>query len=208
MEIIALSPTNFSSNCYIIHNGKEALAVDPSINESTIIRELEKNSLTLKGILLTHGHFDHIWRAQELRDATGVKLYVHKDDAEMLTDPDKNAFRLFTGREFAIKEADVLLDHGDIISLGNEKITVIHTPGHTRGSVCYDTGDALFTGDTIFANSFGRCDLYGGDFATLKNSIARLCAMAEKEDRVIYPGHDDFSSLKNATKILKGYFRL
>ena len=86
MEIIALKPTGFSSNCFMIKSGSEAFVVDPSINEKRIIDELESRSLKLRGILLTHGHFDHIWRAQELRDATGVPLYIHELDNEMLTD--------------------------------------------------------------------------------------------------------------------------
>ena len=198
----------FSSNCFIVHDGGEALVIDPVVSANRVISLLENHSLVLKGILLTHGHFDHIFRADELREATGAPLYVHKDDAEMLTDSAKNAYRLFTGRDFAIREADVLLDEGDTIPLGDGKLTVIHTPGHTRGSVCYDAGDALYTGDTIFASSFGRYDLYGGDFAALKSSISRLCTLAETEDRVIYPGHEDFSTLKKATRIVKGYFGL
>lgn len=206
MEIITLNPTGFASNCYIVHNGKEALVVDPSINENTIVRELEKRGLVLKGILLTHGHFDHIWRAQELRDKTGSPLYVHELDAEMLTDSKKNAYFLFTGGSFTIAEAEFLLHEGDAISLGDEKITVMHTPGHTKGSVCFDTGDSLITGDTIFAEGFGRYDLYGGSLAELKASLERLFKMAETESRWIYPGHGESSTLRTATDRLKYYF--
>ena len=174
MEIISLSVTGFESNCFIIHNGADAFVVDPSTSEQKVLWALEKNGLTLKGILLTHGHFDHIFRAQELRDATGAPLYIHELDAEMLTDSIKNAFKTFTGREFTISGADVLLHDADEITLGDEKIKVIHTPGHTKGSVCYDTGDSLITGDTIFAEGFGRYDLYGGDVSALKHSIQKL----------------------------------
>ena len=208
METIVLRSMEFSSNCFIVHDGGEALVIDPVVSANRVISLLENHSLVLKGILLTHGHFDHIFRADELREATGAPLYVHKDDAEMLTDSKKNAYSFFTGKEFTVKEADILIDEGDTIPLGDGKLTVIHTPGHTRGSVCYDTGDALYTGDTIFASSFGRYDLYGGDFAALKSSISRLCTLAETEDRVIYPGHEDFSTLKKATRIVKGYFGL
>lgn len=206
MEIIALAPTGFASNCYIVHNGKEAFVVDPSISEKAIISALEKRELTTVGILLTHGHFDHIWRAQELRDKTGAPLYVHKLDAEMLTDAKKNAYATFTGQNFTISEADRLLDDGDEISLGNETIKVIHTLGHTRGSVCFDTGDCLITGDTVFAEGFGRYDLYGGSLADLKESLKMLIKMAEGEHRWIYPGHGESSTLKTATNRLKYYF--
>lgn len=206
MEIIALKSVGFSSNCFIIQSAADAFVIDPSISEKQIISELSKRDLAIKGILLTHGHFDHIWRAQELREATGAPLYVHKNDAEMLVDSKKNAFATFTGGNFTIKEADHLLDDGDVITLGDEKICVIHTPGHTRGSVCYDTGDCLITGDTLFAEGFGRCDLYGGDLNALKASLGKLFKMAETENRWIYCGHGENSSLKTATDKLKFYF--
>lgn len=206
MEIISLSVSGFESNCFIVHNGAEAFVVDPSTSEQKILWALEKNGLTLKGILLTHGHFDHIFRAQELREATGAPLYVHELDAEMLIDSHKNAFATFTGGEFVVKKADILLHDADEIPLGDEKIKVIHTPGHTKGSVCYDTGDSLITGDTIFAEGFGRCDLYGGNMSALKLSIKMLTEMAKTESRWIYPGHGGTSTLRQATENLKYYF--
>ena len=206
MEIISLPTVGFTSNCYIVHNGNEAFVVDPSISEKKIIAALNDRNLKLKGILLTHGHFDHIWRAQELRNETGAPLYVHEFDDEMLTDSDKNAYRTFTGNEFTIEKADALLREGDILFLGDEKITVLHTPGHTKGSVCYDTGDSLLSGDTIFAEGFGRCDLYGGDMSALKLSIQRLSEIAKNENRWLYSGHGEQSTLRQAIERLKYYF--
>ena len=206
MQIISLPTVGFTSNCFIVHNGKEAFVVDPSISEKKILKALNDRSLSLKGILLTHGHFDHIWRAQELREETRAPLYVHELDNEMLIDADKNAYRTFTGNDFTIKKSDVLLRNGDVIELGDEKITVLHTPGHTRGSVCYDTGDSIITGDTIFAEGFGRCDLYGGDMGALKASIKMLTEMAKNENRWLYSGHGESSTLRKATENLKYYF--
>ena len=206
MEIIALPTMGFASNCYIVHNGKEAFVVDPSISEKKILSKLSELNLSLKGILLTHGHFDHIWRAQELKNETGAPLYTHELDAEMLTDSNKNAYRTFTGNDFTIQKADVLLKDGDTISLGEEIIKILHTPGHTKGSVCYDTGDSLLSGDTIFAEGFGRYDLYGGDINALKSSLQMLTKMAESENRWLYSGHGDSSTLKQATQKIKYYF--
>ena len=206
MEIISLPTIGFTSNCYIVHNGKEAFVVDSSISEKKIIAKLDEHGLTLKGILLTHGHFDHIWRAQELREKTGAPLYIHEFDNEMLINSDKNAYRTLTGNDFTIEAADVLLHDGDIIPLGDEQIKVLHTPGHTKGSVCYDTGDSLFSGDTIFAEGFGRYDLYGGDINALKNSIEMLTKLARSENRWLYCGHGESSTLKTATQKLKYYF--
>ena len=206
MEIISLPTIGFTSNCYILHNGKEAFVIDSSISGKMIMAKLNEHGLTLKGILLTHGHFDHIWRAQELRQETGAPLYVHEFDNEMLTNSDKNAYRTFTGNDFTVEAADVLLHDGDIIPLGDEQIKVLHTPGHTKGSVCYDTGDFLFSGDTIFAEGFGRYDLYGGDINSLKNSLQMLTKMAESQNRWLYCGHGESSTLKTATQKLKYYF--
>ena len=206
MEIISLPVKGFQSNCYVVHNGKDAFVIDPSVDEENVLWTLQRYGLSLKGILLTHGHFDHIWRAQQLRDRSGAPLYVHELDAEMLTDANKNAYRTFTGMYFSIKEADILLHEGDEIMLGDEKITVLHTPGHTKGSVCFDTGDSLITGDTIFAEGFGRYDLYGGDLYELKASLSRLSKMAESENRWIYCGHGQVSSLRQAVENLKFYF--
>ena len=206
MEIISLPIVGFTSNCYIVHNGNEAFVVDPSISEKKIIKALDERNLKLKGILLTHGHFDHIWRAQELKNETGAPLYVHELDDEMLIDADKNAYRTFTGNDFTIEKADALLHEGDVLCLGDEKITVLHTPGHTKGSVCYDTGDFLLSGDTIFAEGFGRCDLYGGDMSVLKLSIQRLFEIAKNENRWLYSGHGERSTLSQAIDRLKYYF--
>lgn len=206
MEIITLSPTGFASNCFILHSAGEAFVIDPAINEKRILARLADEGLTLKGILLTHGHFDHIWRAQELRKETGAPLYVHESDAEMLTDSKKNAYATFTGGSFTISEADNLLREGDVLMLGGERITVLHTPGHTKGSVCYDTGEILITGDTLFAQGFGRYDLYGGDLKALKGSLQRLLELASTENRWIYCGHGENSTLRAATDMIKYYF--
>lgn len=203
MEIISLSPTGFASNCFILHSAGEAFVIDPAISEKRILARLEDEGLTLKGILLTHGHFDHIWRVQELRNATGAPLYVHESDAEMLTDSKKNAYATFTGRSFTISEADSLLREGDPLTLGGEKITVLHTPGHTKGSVCYDTGEILITGDTLFAQGFGRYDLYGGDATALRRSLASIAKLPA--DTVIYPGHGEQARLSNALATIKGF---
>ena len=206
MEIIALKPTGFSSNCYIIHNGREAFVVDPSIGENQIKSKLDSMGLSLKAILLTHGHFDHIWRAKELKDLTGAPLWIHELDAEMLTDSMKNAFSVFVQGSFVVGEADATFKDSDLLTLGEEKIKVIHTPGHTKGSVCFDLGHSLITGDTIFSEGFGRYDLYGGDFSALKESLKKLQEMANECQRWIYCGHGETSTLKSATDKLKYYF--
>ena len=109
-------------------------------------------------------------------------------------------------KDFTIQKADVLLHDGDTIPLGDEQIKVLHTPGHTKGSVCFDTGDSLLSGDTIFSEGFGRYDLYGGNINDLKNSLSMLSKMAEGENRWLYSGHGESSTLKTSIQKLKYYF--
>ena len=193
MEIISLPTMGFASNCYLVHNGLDAFVIDPSISEKKILSRLSEMGLTLKGILLTHGHFDHVFRAQQLRDETHAPLYIHELDDEMLTDANKNAYRTFTGQNFTVEKADILLHDGDIIPLGDEQIKVLHTPGHTKGSVCYVIGRDIFCGDLVFKDGFGRCDLYGGNEGQMVQSLKMLRDFFAENgtDYILRPGHGD-----------------
>ncbi len=205
MEIIPLRPTGFCSNSFILHNGKEALAVDPSMPHEMYLSMLSSNGLTLKGILLTHGHFDHIYRSDELKKATHSPVYIHELDAELLGDSRKNAYSHFFEGALTVSAANIFLKEGDTVMLGDEGIKVIHTPGHTRGSVCYDAGDFMLTGDTLFAGGYGRYDLYGGDLRALKASLSRLASLAKTDNKPIYCGHGESSTLKRATDCIKQF---
>jgi glyoxylase-like metal-dependent hydrolase (beta-lactamase superfamily II) len=133
----------------------------------------------------------------ELRDAyPDAPVYLHRDDAELLADGEKNAFALFFGQDRAWRPADHLLTDGEIIRLGDTGIRVLHTPGHTRGSVCYLCGDDLITGDTIFASGYGRYDLYGGDWGALCASLRSLTELLPHLR--IYPGHGPNTTLGQA----------
>ena len=203
MDIITLFPDGFTSNCYIIYSGDSAYVIDPGVECKRICEELKKRELTPVGILLTHGHFDHIMSADGLRKETKIPLYVEKSDAEMLTDSVKNAYSYFFGGSFTVSPPEYTLKDGDILPLGDESVKVIATPGHSKGSVCFDLGDKLITGDTLFADSFGRCDLYGGDTEVLFSSLKRLRSLAGKKDRQIYPGHGERAMLARAIERIK-----
>ncbi|MBQ7316949.1 MAG: MBL fold metallo-hydrolase [Clostridia bacterium] len=207
MEIIHLFPGSFASNCYILRQGKQALIIDPSASASSILARIRKENLTPVGILLTHGHFDHILSVDTLRDAAkrediSLPLYIHEGDAPMLTDGEKNGFSFFFGQDRTYRPADVLLKDGDEIPLGGGKVKVVHTPGHSPGSVCYlcvePTGNAriLVTGDTLFADNIGRWDLWGGNRDTLFRSLGLLRTLDGK--LTIYPGHGDSEKLSRA----------
>lgn len=201
MQIINLFPGSYNSNCYILINRGEALVIDPSASAKSIVERVQKEGATLKGILLTHGHFDHIVSIDTLRRICPVPLMIHKEDAEMLEDGVKNAFSLFFGQNISYAPAEQLLQGGDKINLGGTDIEVIHLPGHSKGSVCYYVPgeQIMFTGDLLFADTYGRADLHGGNAFTLRTS---LCALRQyPKDVTIYPGHGESSRLGRALDI-------
>ena len=188
MEIFNLFPGSFASNCYLLLANGEAAIVDPSANADVILDTIKEHGASLRCILLTHGHFDHILTLDELREKFGVPAYIHQGDAEILGDSDKNAFRYFFGTSRTWRDADKTLSDGDVLTLGGEKIRVIHTPGHSKGSVCYLCNDEfLITGDTLFDGNVGRSDLFGGSEETLLTSLYKLRKLPQ--NMPIYPGH-------------------
>ncbi len=151
-------------------------------------------------IILTHGHFDHIMSLDSLRERTGAPAYIHKKDAEMLTDGEKNAYSFFFSEEWGQRPAEKTLSDGDIVRLGESLLKVIHLPGHSKGSVALLGDNFLITGDTLFDGGVGRCDLYGGDERELYASIGKLKEL--DQDLIIYPGHGGSTRLSHALEFL------
>ena len=196
MNVYTLFPKSFGSNCYIHISEDHAAVIDPSVDAREITRFLENSRAVLDTIILTHGHFDHIESIDTLREATSAPVYIHKDDNEMLTDGEKNAYSFFFRDDRHWQSADALLEDGDEIELGGEKLRVISTPGHSKGSICLLGDGFMITGDTLFANGYGRYDLHGGDADTLAHSLSRL-RQFDKE-LTIYPGHGGTAKLGQA----------
>lgn len=184
----------FGTNCYIIADRDAAAVVDPGGDAAKIIEKLADKGLQCRYILLTHGHFDHILGVNGLREATGAKLCVHREDVELLSDPDKSYAHQFGGLIYKTAPPDLLLEDGDAITLGQTRIEVMHTPGHSRGSVTYKLDGALICGDTLFRDGMGRYDLYGSDFKALCSSLARLSSL--EGDFKVYPGHGQSTTLE------------
>lgn len=193
MRIYTLQVGEIGTNCYLAaSDAGNAAIVDPGAEPERIAAALTQYSLTPAFILLTHGHFDHIGAAEALRQWYHIPLYVHAADAELLSDPAKNGGKGLMGREVTA-DYDHLLVDGDRIPLDELEFQVIHTPGHTKGSVCFAADGLLLTGDTLFCRGIGRTDLYGGSFPEIRRSLSRLAAL--EGDRRVFPGHGPATTL-------------
>jgi glyoxylase-like metal-dependent hydrolase (beta-lactamase superfamily II) len=188
-------------NCYVLapKQGADAIVVDPGQRAMAPLRKiLDENRLTPAAVLLTHGHVDHMWSAQKVGDTFGCPVFIHPEDREMLTDPIKGfgpkLAQLALSTMFREPRQVVELDRDGVeIELGGVTVTVDHTPGHTRGSVVFrvatgDIADLAFTGDTLFKQSIGRTDLYGGSGRDLLTSIVSKLLVLD-DDTVVLPGH-------------------
>ena len=193
MRIYTLQVGEIGTNCYLAaSDAGNAAIVDPGAEPERIVAALTQYSLTPALILLTHGHFDHIGAAEALRQWYHIPLYVHAADAELLSDPAKNGGKGLMGREVTAGYDHLLVD-GDRIPLDELEFQVIHTPGHTAGSVCFAADGLLLTGDTLFCRGIGRTDLYGGSFSEIRRSLSRLAAL--EGDRRVFPGHGPATTL-------------
>ena len=147
----------------------------------------------LKYILLTHGHFDHVLGINEMKEKTGAKVLVNETDVERIQES-AEIMRSFGVPDVETPVADDYLKDNQVIKFGNTEIKVIFTPGHTQGSVCYSIDDKLFSGDTLFKGSVGRCDLPGGDFSQIQTSIKDI--LFELDDSVtVFPGHGEKTTI-------------
>jgi glyoxylase-like metal-dependent hydrolase (beta-lactamase superfamily II) len=191
IETFVIEP--IQENCYVYYDdeSRECVAIDPGGEEHRVADFIDRKNLTLKAILLTHGHFDHFMGAEALRDKFDAPVIAFAAEAEMLADSAKNYSYVGAGRSFKIVP-DKLLNDGDEIEFGGGVLKTIHTPGHSKGGVCYysEKDKTLFSGDTLFALSIGRTDLYGGDGSALFNSVKnRLFVLPG--DVTAYPGHGE-----------------
>ena len=185
-------------NCYILWSGNEAGVIDPGGPVEELVQFLAERSFQLKWILNTHGHADHIAGNGDLHQRYGVPLYIHQADRAMLTSPKAN-LSAFIGESIVSPDADRVLHDGDQLSLGDESITVIATPGHTPGGIALYTPGLLFAGDTLFQESIGRTDFPGGNhhelLASIKERLFNLPA-----ETVVLPGHGGSTSIGHEMK--------
>lgn len=186
---------SLQSNIYLFYSDKykEAVCFDAGAEHEQIIDFLEKNSLELKYIILTHGHFDHIGSAAELRKRTGAKIVIHENDVELLKNPEYNYSSYYSGGAYLSFDGDIIIKDQDTLDCLGETMKFYHTPGHTKGSVCIKYGKYLITGDTLFMGSIGRTDLYGGSMKSMYTSL-QIFAKMDKH-LIVLPGHGPRSTL-------------
>ena len=194
MQIVSLIVGLFQANCYLVIDPAThcTAIVDPGGDAELIVRELAHQQATPTAILATHGHPDHVAAAQALADHTGLsKVFMHPDEIAVLAAcaalPELSDVQLPAVQQY---------DEGDQVQVGELLIRVLHTPGHSPGSICLalDEDNALLTGDLIFAGGVGRTDLPGGSFPLLQASLRRIITEFA-EDAVLYPGHGPQSTL-------------
>ena len=194
MKVKRMQVGPIGTNCYLLEDDQtgKAAVIDPGEEADRILEQVKADHMDVEYILLTHGHYDHTTAVSALHRALpGAKIYIHAADANGA------GSRLFplAGQ---VKELN-FYDEGDTLPLGGLTIHVLHTPGHSKGSVTLLVGDVLFTGDTLFAGSCGRTDLAGGSYEEIMSSLARLGRL--EGDYHVCPGHDVTSTLERERQL-------
>ena len=184
MNIKTLPLGAYQTNCYMVwaDTADTCVVIDPGFEPDTVLLEAKRQGKTIEAILLTHGHFDHVGAVRDIAAETDCKVYLCENDLAMPT-------QLTAGPLYYTD----LYGEGDVLKLAGLSFKVLHTPGHTPGSVCLQCEDCIFSGDTLFWGSCGRTDLPGGSWSTIQKSLKRLAGLSG--DFKVYPGHGDSTTL-------------
>ncbi|MGI6269476.1 MAG: MBL fold metallo-hydrolase [Candidatus Howiella sp.] len=193
LKIEMLTLGALGSNCYIVTAGEAALLIDPGDDDPRLDTVCRALAGQVEYILLTHRHADHLMGLARAKALAGGRVAIHELDAAGATSPEVSCCREIYGREQKPVEPELLLRDGDRLPFAGREIMVLHTPGHTAGSVCFLLEDCLFSGDTLFAGTVGRTDLPSGSYRDMLASTVRLAALSG-EYRV-YPGHGEATTL-------------
>jgi len=194
-EIFPVGP--LQCNCSVIgdETTREAIVIDPGDDLEVVIAALDKHKLTVKQIVITHAHIDHVGGAMKLKKLTGAPILLNDKDTALLKMLDIQA--AWVGMKSPGQVTiDAGLNNGDLIAVGGLQANVLHTPGHTQGSVClyFPAHQKLIAGDTLFAGSIGRTDLPGGDFDTIMRSLHRE-VLALPDETLVVPGHGELTTI-------------
>ncbi len=180
------------TNCYLVISGNEAIIIDPGGNGKGILQKVEEQGLKVKLIVNTHGHYDHIKEDDFLREKLKAPLAIHAGDKDMIADPLMNSSYLF-GDKVEVRNPEIILSEGDEIKVGEDKLKVLSTPGHTPGSISLLAPGMIFVGDLLFKGSVGRSDLPGGSAVSLFESLRKLSKLPR--ETLVFPGHGEETTL-------------
>lgn len=181
MQIKCLTVGELATNCYLLVSGEEAAVIDPGGEPEKILEEIRKSKVKLKYVINTHCHLDHILANEKISQETGAEILIHEKE-----------------KDFVNFRVNRFLKDGDEIKIGVESpivLKIIHTPGHTKGSICLAGSNFVFTGDTLFKDGYGRTDLPGGSAEEMKESLEKLKKLF-KPGISIYPGHGESFKIK------------
>ncbi len=189
----------FDSVSYIVGNGKEAILIDAGVPGDKVLAAEKELNTSIKKIILTHGHIDHLLHADDIVQKTNAMAYIHIDDEQAITDARVN-ISAFTGKATTLRSKYEVLRDGNSIKVGELDFKIIHTPGHSAGSICIQVENLLFSGDTLFKYGYGRVDLPNGNFSDIYNSIVEKLFVLPGET-IVYPGHGESTTIIDEIRI-------
>ncbi len=182
-----------NTNCYLVYDGEDAVVIDPGAEADRILSRASELNVKIRYIFLTHGHFDHTLAVREIKDATAAPLVATAGERARLSDAEISGHTMLRHREFIPLEADIEVSDGEKLTVGSMTFEFMATPGHTEGSVCILCEDAMFSGDTLFEGTCGRCDLIGGDIGQMMASLKKLYELPR--DFKVLSGHGEETTL-------------
>jgi len=208
MKIHTLILGEIQENCYIVEtDNKSAVIIDCGDEAERILSFIKSNGLTAKKILITHGHFDHTGAVAQIVENTGAEVFIHKDDATMLESGTLSLASLIPTMIFYPVLIYTTVEDGEVITQDELEFKVMHTPGHTPGGACFICGNAIFSGDTLFAGTVGRIDFPMGSFEDIIKSVKKIADL--EGDYRVYCGHGESTTLdtERATNVyIKGTY--
>lgn len=198
------------TNSYLVYDKNNiGILIDPAYNPKKIISKIVELGINIECIIITHAHADHIGALEEVQKFTKARIFVFKDDFDSLIGKSKNYYDVLGVEKQNLDISTIkVLDAEKTLKVGDNSFEIIHTKGHTKGSICifYKEENVLFTGDTIFANCYGRCDLYGGSIKEMKESLKKI--FSRFKDITIYPGHGASTNIEEAKKYIRLLFAI
>ncbi len=200
MKIKVFALGLLEANCYVVSENRDTVIIDPGHSENAVNEYITASDLNVRAVILTHAHFDHMAGADFLAKAYDVPVYVHKAESAALTDFYINLSLPFLHKAVTVNSQRIGVADNEDVNFGDLAVRFIHTPGHTVGGMCIEIGDALFTGDTLFAGSIGRTDFPGGSEKVILDSLQKLKSLYGQRDIDIFPGHGPKSDMKTEIK--------